>query len=109
MLTMTTHPRKELQAWLASLIDGFRRRRQYGDSLRLKVAQDIVSDVAALETKARDTAFTSEQDDLAAEQLITPLLTDSRIPADDIPVLRQALRNIHNSAIADHRISELLG
>ncbi len=109
MLTMTTHPRKELQAWLASLIAGFRRRRQFGDSLRLKVAQDIVSDISTLETKACDTAFDSEQADLAAVQLITPLLNDPRIPADDLPVLRKALRNIRNSATADHRISELLG
>lgn len=105
---MINSPRTELAAWLSALVDRFRHRRQFGDSLQVKIAQDITRDVAAVETKARDLGHVAEINDLEAATLLRSALADRQITADEIPVLEQALRHVRRSAAADHDITELL-
>jgi len=98
----------ELKTHLAGLLPGLRRRRAYADLLQVEVAIDITADAATEQARAGRLAYTAEQADREAEQILRTVLADNRVTPEEIPLLRTALRNIHHSAEADHRLGDTL-
>lgn len=99
----------ELRAHLLALTASLRRRVAFADVLQVEIAQDIVADASTQHTAASRLAYTAEQSDLEACRLLRASLADGHITADEIPVMRAALRHCTSSAAADRRITELLG
>lgn len=81
--------------------------RWFGPRLHVGVAQDITADAEQLQRKIRDTAYSAEQADLCARELIEKVVADDLVTPDEIPDLKKALRYIVRSANADHEASEL--
>lgn len=98
----------ELRTRLTAFAGVLRARRAHGDQLEAEVCLDVVADAAAAQRRAGEHAYTAEQADLEAARLIRESLADGRITADEIPVLRTALRHIHRSAAHDQRIADTL-
>ncbi len=101
-------PLTELIAYLRQMAGQLRARRRFGDLLHTEVALDIAADAAAQQARAAHLAYTAQQADIEAEQIMRTVLHDNRVTADEIPVLKQALRHVHNSATTDCRIVEQL-
>ncbi len=98
----------ELSAHLATFRASLRGRRQHGDQLQVEVAQDIVADAAAQQGRVGQLAYTAEQADLEAGQLLDQVLADKRVTPDEIPLLQRAARNVRRSAATDRKITEAL-
>lgn len=98
----------ELRDRLTAFASSLRLRRAHGDQLEAEVCLDVVADAARTEHTAARLAYSAQQSDLEAARLIRESLADGRITADEIPVLRHALRHVGSSARADERLTRLL-
>lgn len=98
-------PVTELMSFLASLLPPLRSARQFGAVLNLEVAQDITKEVVAKADQLSAVAYTAQQADLEAAQLIGVITADGHLTDDELPLLTRALRHINRSAGHDHTLS----
>lgn len=96
----------ELSAHIAGFRDTLRHRRAYADVLHVEVAQDIAADIAAQQGRVGRLAYTAQQSDLEARQLLDRVLADGRITPAEVPLLRTARRHVLRSAERNHQITE---
>jgi hypothetical protein len=100
----------ELQRHIATVRDSLRARRLHGDQLQVEVVQDITLDLAIVQGRAGELAYTAEQADLEAARL----LKLAQEPDSEGGVLitpreaRPIFRHITRSAQRDHQITEAL-
>lgn len=99
---------REAASFLGSWIPDLRRSRDYCNLTDAEAHQDIIADAQAAQGQVRDAAYRAEQADLEAARLLRETLADGRVTAEEIPVLKAALRNVVRSADGDHAITEQL-
>lgn len=97
-MTSTTN---ELLTYLRDFAARARAARWFGALFHVGVVQNIAADVVETEGEAADLVALAEKQDREAAELIRSSLSDNRITADEIPLLRRALRKIEASAAND--------
>jgi hypothetical protein len=98
----------ELKSFLAGLRTDYRLRRNWPAVNEIAGAQAIADDIERTEDSAGRHAFAAEQADLDAARLIRESIADNRVTADEIPLLRSALRHVTNSASHDRAITQII-
>jgi hypothetical protein len=99
-------PLAELRSWLRGSICRFRSARQFAPVCHLEVAAAITADAATASLALSAAAHSAETHDLEAEKILTGILADGRVSAEELPALRRAVRLVHRSAEIDHDIAE---
>lgn len=108
---------KELSEYLTNFAIRCRAARWLGALFHVRVCADIVEDVAKVEAKSAEKAYTSEQHDREGIKVIDELHAEliAAINASDLPRIKRAItrlkearRLILASAEQDREIGELL-
>ena len=91
----------ELRSYLSELSSRCLQQRWLGAHFHVGVCADIAEDISAERGEAAKTAETAKDEDVRAEELLRSALADGKLDADDLPLVRKALRHISRSAEMD--------
>lgn len=103
---MPTNAINELRGQLSTFALTCRARRWFGALFHLRITRAIANDIVREQRAQAETAFSAEQADLAAAQIIEQVTRDGKVTRSELSLLRKARRFIQRSARADHAISE---